>query len=164
MQYPVAGFVLTRYRQIAAAAVLIASLLLSACSKVELERSAGAPLVWSELRGHWVLVNYWAEWCKPCLKEIPELNALDQEPDIIVLGVNYDDIRGAELRELGQRMNIRFDLLNQDPGAQFGWQTPNALPATLVIDPDGKLQQVLLGEQTRASIRAAIGLRTSADS
>ncbi len=158
MQYPVAGLVLGKYRQIAAVSVLIAVLSLSACSKVELERSAGAPLVWSELRGQWVLVNYWAEWCKPCLKEIPELNALNQEPDITVLGVNYDGIRGSELRQLGQRMDIRYDLLNQDPGAQFGWQTPIALPATLVINPEGELQQVLFGEQTQAGVRAAIEL------
>ena len=158
MQYPLAGLALGPYRQAAVAGVLIAVFSLAACSKVELERIEGPPLAWSELRGQWVLVNYWAEWCKPCLKEIPELNALSQDPAITVLGVNFDGISGSELGQLGQRMNIRFDLLSQDPGAQFGWQTPVALPATLIINPQGELQQTLLGEQTQASVRAAIGL------
>lgn len=158
MQYPVTGFVFNTSRLAVIASVFAAMVALAGCSKIELERNEGAPLVWSELRGQWVLVNYWAEWCKPCLKEIPELNALSQNPAITVLGVNFDGIVDAELRQLGERMGIGFDLLNQDPGPQFGWQTPIALPATLVINPQGELQQVLFGEQTQASIRAAIGL------
>jgi len=158
LQYPVTGFAFITGRLAAAACVFAAMVALAGCSKIELERNEGAPLAWNELRGQWVLVNYWAEWCKPCLKEIPELNALSQNPAITVLGVNFDGISGAELRQLGERMGIGFDLLNQDPGPQFGWQTPIALPATLVINPQGELQQVLFGEQTQASIRVAIGL------
>jgi len=154
----VTGFAFITRRRLAAACLFAAMVTLAGCSKVELERNEGAPLIWSELRGQWVLVNYWAEWCKPCLKEIPELNALSQNPAITVLGVNFDGITGADLRQLGVRMAIGFDLLNQDPGPQFDWQTPIALPATLVINPQGELQQVLFGEQTQASIRAAIGL------
>ena len=158
MQYPVTGFAFSTSRLAASACLFAALVALAGCGKIELERNEGAPLAWSELRGQWVLVNYWAEWCKPCLKEIPELNALSQNPAITVLGVNFDGIVDAELRRLGERMGIGFDLLNQDPGPQFGWQTPIALPATLVINPQGELQQVLFGEQTQASIRAAIGL------
>lgn len=157
MQYPVTVFAMST-RRLAAACLFAALVVLSGCSKIELERNEGAPLVWSDLRGQWVLVNYWAEWCKPCLKEIPELNALSQNAAITVLGVNFDGISDAELSQLGERMGIGFDLLNQDPGPQFGWQTPIALPATLVINPKGELQQVLFGEQTQASIRAAIGM------
>jgi thiol-disulfide isomerase/thioredoxin len=157
LQYPVTGFAIKTSR-VAALCVFAALVALSGCSKIELERNEGSPLIWSELRGQWVLVNYWAEWCKPCLKEIPELNELSRNPAITVLGVNYDGISGAELRQLGARMAIGFDLLNKDPGPQFGWQTPIALPATLVINPKGELQQVLFGEQTQASIRAVIGL------
>jgi thiol-disulfide isomerase/thioredoxin len=158
LQYPVTGFALNTSRLAAIGCLFATMVALAGCSKIELDRNEGAPLVWSDLRGQWVLVNYWAEWCKPCLKEIPELNALSQNPSITVLGVNFDGISGAELRQLGVRMAIGFDLLNQDPGPQFGWQTPIALPATLVINPQGELQQVLFGEQTQASIRAAIGL------
>lgn len=162
MQYPVTRFALNISRLAIAACVFIAMVVLAGCNKfeseVELPRPQGAPLVWSELRGQWVLVNYWAAWCKPCLREIPELNSLSEDPAITLLGVNFDGISGAELSQLGQRMNIEFDLLNQDPGPQLGWQTPIALPATLVINPQGELQQALFGEQTQASVRAAIGL------
>ncbi|WP_376770991.1 TlpA family protein disulfide reductase [Marinobacter arenosus] len=127
------------------------------CEKIELERAGGPKLNWDQLRGQWVLVNYWAEWCKPCLEEIPELNELDKAPDISVLGVNFDGISGEELEELGERMGIEFTMLAEDPGQKFGWQTPVALPATFVVDPDGDLLEARFGPQTEADIRALIG-------
>src|SRR5690554_8199665 len=75
----------------------------SGCEKIELERADGTQANWDKYRGQWVLVNYWAEWCKPCLEEIPELNELDKAPDIAVLGVNFDGVTGAPLVELGER-------------------------------------------------------------
>lgn len=130
---------------------------LAGCQKVELERADGTTLNWDTLRGQWVLVNYWAEWCKPCLEEIPELNELDKAPDITVLGVNFDDIRGEALQDLGDRMGIGFTMLADDPGPGFGWQLPVALPATFIVNPEGDLVEARFGPQTEDDIRALIG-------
>src|SRR5690554_7457367 len=86
----------------------------SGCEKIELERADGTQANWDKYRGQWVLVNYWAEWCKPCLEEIPELNELDKAPDISVLGVNFDGITGTALEQLGEDMGIEFLMLGQD--------------------------------------------------
>lgn len=137
--------------------VLILALVLSGCESKELERSDGIRVNWKEYRGQWVLVNYWAEWCAPCLEEIPELNHLDKAPDIAVLGVNFDGIEGPALEELGQRMGIEFTMLGQDPGPEFGWKMPMALPATFVIDPAGKLIETRFGPQTEEDLRTLIG-------
>ena len=51
-------------------------LLLGACG--DKPETGGVPRL-EDLRGQWVLVNYWAQWCKPCIEEIPELNQLDSE-------------------------------------------------------------------------------------
>jgi thiol-disulfide isomerase/thioredoxin len=129
----------------------------SGCEKIELERADGTLANWDKYRGQWVLVNYWAEWCKPCLEEIPELNELDKAPDIAVLGVNFDGVTGAPLVELGERMGIEFTMLAADPGPGFGWQVPMALPATFVVDPEGTLIEARFGPQTEEDIRALIG-------
>ena len=144
-------------RSAAVAGVLFLMALLVGCQKVELERAKGPKLAWNDLRGQWVLVNYWAEWCKPCLEEIPELNELDKAPDITVLGVNFDDVKGEALVDLGKRMGIEYTMLVQDPGPEFKWELPIALPATFVVNPDGDLLEARFGPQTEEDIRALIG-------
>lgn len=140
-------------------ALLSMTLILSGCERTELERSDGILVNWDDYRGRWVLVNYWAEWCKPCLEEIPELNHLDKAPDITVLGVNFDGIEGQALEELGHRMGIEFTMLGRDPAPEFGWKMPMALPATFVVGPNGKLVETLFGPQTEDDIRTLIGNR-----
>ena len=55
---------------------------LSGCAKESSYRVAdGSQMQLSELRGNWVLINYWADWCRPCREEIPELNTLHQREE-----------------------------------------------------------------------------------
>ncbi|ONF42439.1 redoxin [Marinobacter lutaoensis] len=151
MQYPVG----TRARRVALALLLGgATAWLGGCQPPSFERIGGPPIEWDALRGQWVLVNYWAEWCQPCWEEIPALNALDSAPDITVLGVNFDGVTGSELSALGARMGIEFTLLAQDPGPALGWTSPVGLPATFVVAPDGSLREARFGAQTEAGIRA----------
>ena len=103
------------------------------------------------------MVNYWAEWCKPCLEEIPELNRLNDSRDITVLGVNFDGVQGQELVELGRTMGIEFTMLSEDPGLEFNWQTPVALPATFIVDPDGELRETRFGPQTEEELKEVMG-------
>lgn len=137
--------------------IILALLSLAGCQNYEFERPDGTVLEWESLRGHWVLVNYWAEWCKPCLEEIPELNSIDRAGAVVVLGVNFDDIRGQELIDLGQEMGIEYRMLAEDPGPEFGWKTPVALPATFIVDPNGDLVEARFGPQTEEDIKKLIG-------
>lgn len=108
--------------------------------------------------GDWTFVNYWAEWCKPCIKEIPELNLLHLRAGVRVLGVNYDGAVGTELQTQLDRLGVAFPTLDADPAARYGTARPQVLPTTLVIDPQGKLREILVGPQTEASLLAAAGL------
>jgi thiol-disulfide isomerase/thioredoxin len=129
-------------------------LLVAACSP------AGAPhsnLRLDELRGQWVVINYWAIWCKPCAQEIPELNALAELPGVTVLGVNFDSASGAELEQQLNKLNINFPTLEVDPTAQLGVSRPVVLPTSIVIDPAGQLRETLVGPQTLQSLAAATG-------
>ena len=123
------------------ARLLLTILLLAGCAR---EQPADAPDPLAQTRGEWLLINYWAEWCKPCIEEIPELNEFARLNAMRarVLMVNYDGARGDAL-------------LESDPAARFGYPRPQALPTTFVIDPDGKLRATLLGPQTVASLGAA---------
>ncbi len=110
-------------------------------------------------RGQWVVVNYWAEWCKPCIKEIPELNDLNsQNADVTVLGVNFDGAVGDELARQLDELKVAFETLPYDPSAELGIERPRALPTTVIISPEGDLKEVLIGPQTQESLLAYIRL------
>ena len=112
----------------------------------------------SALKGQWVLMNYWAEWCAPCIKEIPELNQLDEEAGITVLAYNFDRLQGEALSVQARRLGIRMRMMLDEPAPLFEQPRPSGLPATLVINPQGEVQQWLLGPQTQASIKAALNI------
>jgi thiol-disulfide isomerase/thioredoxin len=117
---------------------------------------AADPLV--QARDEWLLINYWAEWCKPCLEEIPELNAFAREhaTRARVLMVNYDGVQGAQLLAQAKRLGIETTLLDSDPAARFGYQRPQVLPVTYVIAPAGRVHGTLIGPQTGETLLAAI--------
>jgi thiol-disulfide isomerase/thioredoxin len=113
------------------------------------------------LRGQWVVINYWASWCTPCIKEIPELNALDEQySQVTVLGVNYDGASGAELELQRQQLGVTFASLEADPAAQLGTPRPVVLPTTLILDPTGQLVTTLVGPQTLESLVKVTGQAT----
>ena len=135
-------------------ALAIALLLLYACS----EPGGSEPLGLHQLRGQWVVINYWAEWCKPCIAEIPELNELDQHyADVTVLGVNYDGESGEALAAQVEKLGVEFHTLARDPAAELGVARPAVLPTTYILDPEGIVRHTLIGPQTLESLAEALG-------
>ncbi len=111
----------------------------------------------SQYRGKWLAINYWALWCKPCVKEIPELNALNEShKDIQVVGVNFDGVSDAELQTQIEQLAIDFPII-ADPAAYLETPRPQVLPATLIINPQGELIDTLVGAQTESDLLRAMG-------
>ncbi|MCC4593495.1 TlpA family protein disulfide reductase [Xanthomonas campestris pv. cannae] len=109
-------------------------------------------------RGQWVVVNFWATWCAPCLKEMPELSALHVMRDNIeVVGLAYEDIEPAEMQAFLKQHPVAYPIVIVDtyaPPADF--VTPRGLPMTYLIAPDGKLAKQFLGPVTAKDIEGAI--------
>jgi len=109
-------------------------------------------------RGKWVVVNFWATWCKPCLKEMPELSALHtMREQIEVVGLAYEDIAPAEMQAFLQRHPVSYPVVILDPFAPPGdFATPRGLPMTYLIAPDGAVARSFLGPVTAADIELAV--------
>lgn len=109
-------------------------------------------------RGSWVAVNFWATWCSPCLKEMPELDAFDKgRDDVVVLGLAYEEISSDDLRAFLERHPVSYPIAIVDvyaPPKDFA--TPRGLPATHLIAPDGRLVDSFMGPVTVAELERAM--------
>jgi thiol-disulfide isomerase/thioredoxin len=108
--------------------------------------------------GQWRIINIWAEWCKPCLQEIPELNqffAAQEKFGVKLLGFNFDELERAELVILKERMSIQFPVLTQWPES---WAKPEikGLPATVILSPDDKIINILWGPQSFSTLSRSL--------
>ncbi len=142
-------------RRLAAAAALIGSLLLSGCGVDLGTDQNGEKVASSRVDKHWLVVNYWAEWCGPCRTEIPELNKLSEQikgQNVSVFGVNFDNLQGEDLKSASKALGITFTVLAQDPAEQYDLPKSEALPVTYIIDDKGKVREQLMGEQTAAGV------------
>ncbi|WP_397608722.1 TlpA family protein disulfide reductase [Silanimonas sp.] len=110
-------------------------------------------------RGQWVVVNFWATWCAPCLKEIPDLNALDaKREDLVVIGLAYEEITPEAMRAFYiEKVKPEYPVAIVDvynPPADF--DTPRGLPFTVLVAPDGTVGHKFLGPVTGDEIEAKI--------
>ncbi|EKD55219.1 MAG: hypothetical protein ACD_60C00024G0019 [uncultured bacterium] len=109
----------------------------------------------TELKGKWIILNYWAAWCESCMKEIPELNRFyqhHQTQNVVLYGVNYDQLPKKELTEAIQKTHIIFPVLLQNPEGIFALKNIEALPVTVVINPNGKMVKKIMGGNTEKSL------------
>ena len=111
-------------------------------------------LMLEDLKEKNTVINFWADWCPPCIKEIPELNALYEEnkDELNVYLFHFDELAGAELDEQLIRFNARIPSLLTSPYQIFGIDIPETLPVTVIIDRDLNVKEVLRGPQTKESI------------
>ena len=107
----------------------------------------------NDLNGNWIVINYWADWCAPCIKEIPELNDFAAEnKNIKVYTFNFDELEIDELKPIAKRFNIKVPSLVTHPRDIWGIATPPAVPATYFINPNGEIAVSLFRPQTKDSL------------
>ncbi|MCW8856910.1 MAG: TlpA family protein disulfide reductase [Kangiella sp.] len=107
----------------------------------------------ADYQGNWLVINFWAEWCPPCLEEIPELNLLAQENDEIhVIGVSFDKLPNDELVALSERLDIQYPVVATEPMPYLPVERPQSLPASFIVTPKGEVMGPLLGKVDRHKI------------
>lgn len=144
---------MARFRRIIST-ILVLFYATSSSAGTMLQDMSGQNILFSDLAGKWVLINYWAGWCKTCIEEIPELNHFyeNNKNNIAVFAVNYDALPLYRQQKLIKKLDIRYPSLKQDPSTALQLGDIRGLPATFVFNPKGQLSTTLYGGQTVASL------------
>jgi cytochrome c-type biogenesis protein len=131
-----------------------------AAPDVELQTLSGQPFRLNELKGHVVLVNFWATWCIPCRAEIPEFNAMQRElkeKGLEVVGISTSPGDTADaIRDFQKDLKQEYTVLRggEEIGEKFG--NGPGLPVSYVIDRDGLIRQKIVGARDRAGWEAVV--------
>ena len=157
--------------------MLSAALLLASCSSTTSTASTGQPAVpdaaatpemsrdftlatldgdtlsLSDLRGAWVVLNFWATWCPPCVEEMPYLNQIAAERAVHVLGVNFNE-DALMVRQFVADHALSFPILMQPDDITLLVYAVRGLPRTVVIAPDGAIAHTISGQIDPAAFDA----------
>jgi thiol-disulfide isomerase/thioredoxin len=102
----------------------------------------------AQYRGKVIVVNFWATWCTPCVKEMPALQRLNEKlgsERFALLAVNFGE-SDKQVRPFINKLGARFPvLLDRDMRATNAW-VDKGLPTTFVIDPNQKIRYRVLGD------------------
>ena len=118
----------------------------------------GKPFDLAAERGKWVIVNFWATWCSPCIKEMPDISKfVASRSDVRAIGLAFGGEELADVSDFLKAHPVQYPIANvplETPPKDFG--APKALPTTYLIAPDGSIAKKFTGPITTADLEKAI--------
>lgn len=109
-------------------------------------------------RGHWVIVNYWATWCAPCIKEMPDISHfVATHKQVRAIGLAYQDSDAADIKAFLREHPVVYPIAQvtlDKPLADF--DQPRGLPTTWLINPQGEVAAHIVGPLTPAKLAAVV--------
>src|SRR4051812_41183655 len=118
----------------------------------------GATFDLAAQRGKWVIVNFWATWCSPCIKEMPEISQfVASRSDVKAIGLAFGGEELPDVTGFLDKHPVKYPVANvplESPPKDFG--APKGLPTTYLIAPDGAVAKKFTGPVTARELEKAI--------
>ncbi len=114
-------------------------------------------------KGKWVLVNYWATWCPPCLEEIPDLIALhdNKKNNLVVIGVAIDYRNPKQVTDFADSLMMTYPVVLGTPKIVNQIGPVQGLPTTYLYNPEGKMVAQQVGALTREAVEKYIASKSA---
>ncbi len=158
-------FRMRRFIRATAAGLILLIGIFSAATQAhafQLTDTSGAPQRLADLNGKWVVLNFWATWCAPCVKEIPDLAAfaIAQGDKVRVLGIALDwDETGKpetderKVKAFAKKIGHTYPLVLGTEASEKIFGKMKGLPTTIVYDPNGKIVYQKTGVVTQELLK-----------
>jgi thiol-disulfide isomerase/thioredoxin len=136
------------FRAMLACIAFIISMFAANANAFDLKDTTGQAQRLADLKGKWVVVNFWATWCAPCVKEIPDFAAFAkaQGDKVRVIGVALDwDETGKretderKVKAFAKKVGLTYSLVLGDDKSEKVFGKMKGLPTTIIYDPAGKI-------------------------
>jgi len=117
----------------------------------------GASVRLADLRGRYVLLNFWATWCPPCLEEMPSMQTLYEafrERGLVVVAISSDEGGASVVDGFIRKLGVRFPVLLDPDRRVAGAYGAKNLPVTFLLDPQGRVIAAAQGARDWASPQA----------
>ncbi len=133
--------------------LMLLSLVSLQAKAFKFQDSTGKTHTLADYHGRWVLINFWATWCPPCLEEIPDLIALyESRDDVMVIGVAMDFADPKDVMEYVDAMSISYPTVLGSRSIALQIEELSMLPSTYLFDPYGQPAARQIGLITREEI------------
>ena len=102
----------------------------------------------TDFKGKVVVIDFWATWCPPCRKEIPDYIALQKkyaDRGLVILGFSMDEAPAADVKAFGVKMKVNYPLLMADGAVAEAFGGVEGLPTAFVIDREGNIRHRKVG-------------------
>ncbi|MBI5021416.1 MAG: TlpA family protein disulfide reductase [Ignavibacteriales bacterium] len=121
----------------------------------------GKTISFDTFRGKVTLVNFWATWCGPCKRELPDLIALSKEMEtkgVKVIGISTD--RGSnvidDVKSFVSQSGITYQIVISTEDLEEAYGNIRVIPTTFLIDADGKIAETIVGGRSKEQFAEAI--------
>ena len=123
-----------------------------------LKNQLNAPVKMADFKGKVAIVNFWATWCGPCKKEIPDFVKLyDQYKDkgLVIVGISIDD-SPEQLQAFMREFKMNYPVVQMRPEVEDAWGPFYGYPTSFIVARDGSICTKHIGPATYAQFEAEI--------